>query len=147
VLDEAMRLYPPALRIERRAQADDVLGDLAVRKGDLVAVWPWIVHRHEALWTRPEAFDPERFSPEARAGRHRFQYLPFGAGPRVCIGAQFATSEALVILANWLALHEVSPAPGYELALASDITMKPRGALPLHVKLRRTSRHCCAAAS
>ncbi len=112
VLEEALRLYPPAPRIERQAVADDRLGDLQIRKGDYVGVWPWVLHRHQALWANPDGFDPERFAPEARGGMHRFQYIPFGAGPRICIGAQFATAEALLILAEWLARFEFSPIPG-----------------------------------
>ncbi len=136
VLDEALRLYPPAPRIERQAAADDQIGPLNVKKGDLVAVWPWILHRHKALWDDPDAFDPERFAPEARAAQHRFQYIPFGAGPRVCIGAQFATAEALLALAEWLARWRFAPVPGHRVEVASDITLKPKGGLPLIVSPR-----------
>jgi cytochrome P450 len=136
VLEEAMRLYPPVPRIERQALEDDRLGDLAVRKGELVGVWPWVVHRHEALWEEPDVFNPENFSPEARAGHHRFQYLPFGAGPRICIGAQFATAEALLILAEWLARFVFAPMPGRAVEVTSDLTLRPKGGLPLRLSLR-----------
>ena len=136
VLEEALRLYPPAPRIDRRALADDQLGDLAVKKGDYIGVWPWVLHRHEALWENPDAFDPERFAPEARAGYHRFQYIPFGAGPRICIGAQFATAEALLILAEWLARFEFAPVPGHRVEVTSDIALRPKGGLPLTVSRR-----------
>jgi cytochrome P450 len=136
ILEESLRLYPPAPRIERQAAGDDQIGPLTIRKGDLVAVWPWIVHRHRLLWNEPDAFDPERFSPEARAGLHRFQYIPFGAGPRICIGAQFATSEALLVLAEWLAHFRFAPVPGHRVEVASDITLKPKGGLPLIVSRR-----------
>jgi cytochrome P450 len=136
VLDEALRLYPPAPRLERQAADDDQIGPLTVRKGDLVGVWPWIVHRHQALWRDPDAFDPERFAPEARATQHRFQYIPFGAGPRICIGAQFATSEALLALTEWLARFRFAPVPGHRVEVASDITLKPKGGLPLIVTRR-----------
>jgi cytochrome P450 len=136
VLDEALRLYPPAPRIERQAAGDDRVGPLAIRKGDLVAVWPWIVHRHQGLWRDPDAFDPERFAPEAKAALHRFQYIPFGAGPRICIGAQFATAEALLALSEWLARFEFTPVPGHRVEVASDLTLKPKGGLPLIVSRR-----------
>ena len=136
VLEEALRLYPPAPRIERQAAADDEIGPLRVRKGDLVGVWPWVVHRHQALWDDPDAFDPERFAPEARAAQHRFQYLPFGAGPRICIGAQFATAEALLVLAQWLAHYRFAPVPGHRVEISSDIALRPKGGLPLIVSRR-----------
>lgn len=136
VLDEAMRLYPPAPRIEREAAHDDEIGPLRVRKGDLVGIWPWVVHRHKALWDDPDGFDAERFTPEARAAQHRFQYIPFGAGPRVCIGAQFATAEALLILVQWLARYSFAPMPGRNVQVASDIALRPKGGLPLIVAPR-----------
>jgi cytochrome P450 len=136
VLEEALRLYPPAYRIEREAAGDDEVGPLRIRKGDLVGIWPWLVHRHETLWENPDAFDPERFAPEARARYHRFQYIPFGAGPRICIGAQFATAEALLILAHWLAGWRFEPTPGRQMQVASDMTLRPKGGLPLIVSRR-----------
>ncbi|HLZ73912.1 cytochrome P450 [Phenylobacterium sp.] len=136
VLDEALRLYPPAPRIDRQALADDQLGDLKVKKGDYLGVWPWVLHRHETLWDKPDAFDPERFAPEARAAQHRFQYIPFGAGPRICIGAQFATAEALLMLTEWLARFEFAPAPGHRVEVTSDIALRPKGGLPLIVSRR-----------
>jgi len=136
VLEEALRLYPPAPRMERQAAADDQIGPLDIRKGDLVGVWPWIVHRHRRLWDDPDAFDPERFAPEAKALQHRFQYIPFGAGPRICIGAQFATAEALLVLADWLARYRFAPVPGHRVEVASDVALRPKGGLPLIVSRR-----------
>ena len=136
VLEEALRLYPPAPRMEREALADDQLGDLQVKKGDLVGVWPWLLHRHQALWDNPDGFDPERFAPEARSAMHRYQYIPFGAGPRICIGAQFATAETLLILAEWLARFEFAPVPGRRVEVVSDLALRPKGGLPLKVSRR-----------
>lgn len=138
VLEEAMRLYPPIARIDRVALADDELCGHRVRKGDMVSIWPWVVHRHARLWDQPDLFDPENFSPEAKAGRHRFQYLPFGAGPRVCIGAQFAMAEGVLILAHWLARFRFSPAPGHDVFPTADVAIRPRGGLPLMVSSRET---------
>lgn len=136
VLEEAMRLYPPVHRIEREALADDEVCGQPVRKGDMVSIWPWVVHRHTALWADPDGFDPENFSPEAKARHHRFQYLPFGAGPRICIGAQFAMMEGALILAVWLARFRVSPDAAHEVFPTADVSLRPKGGLPLIVSSR-----------
>jgi cytochrome P450 len=97
--EEAMRLYPPAPSLNRMAVAADRFGELAIPAGASVLILPWIVHRHERLWQQPQSFVPARFLPENREAIDRFQYLPFGAGPRVCIGATFALQEAVIALA------------------------------------------------
>lgn len=99
-LQESLRLYPPAPRFDRQARAALRIGDHDVRPGDLVSIWPWLVHRNRQRWDDPDAFRADRF---LSGERHRFQYIPFGAGPRICVGAQFAMIEALTILATWLA--------------------------------------------
>lgn len=136
VLEEAMRLYPPVHRIEREALADDVICGRRVRKGDVVSIWPWLVHRHAALWRDPDGFDPENFSPQAKAARHRFQYIPFGAGPRVCIGAQFAMIEGALILATWLARFRFLPDLGHEVFPTADVSLRPKGGLPMSITPR-----------
>ncbi len=139
VLEEAMRLYPPVHRIEREALADDILGGHRVRKGDMIAVWPWVVHRHARLWAEPDAFDPENFSAGAKAARHRFQYLPFGAGPRICIGMSFALAEGALILAAWLDRFRFRPDPEHQVFPTADVTLRPRGGLPLLIEARETA--------
>lgn len=134
VLDEALRLYPPAPRFDREAMADDMLGDLRVAKGDLVSIWPWVVHRHKSLWDDPDAFDPTRFLPERKAALHRYQYLPFGAGPRVCVGARFAIVEALTVLALWLGARRFSLTPGQKPLPVGRVTLRPDGGMPLMVE-------------
>ncbi|HZF94971.1 MAG TPA: cytochrome P450 [Allosphingosinicella sp.] len=134
VLDETLRLYPPAPRFDRQAVAADRLGPHEVAPGDIVSIWPWILHRHQALWDDPDAFDPGRFLPDRRGERHRFQYLPFGAGPRLCVGARFATAEALTILAHWLAAWRFTPQPGAEVHVHGMVTLRPRGGLPLRLE-------------
>lgn len=129
ILEESMRLYPPAPRFDREAQGDDWLGELRVRRGDLVSIWPWVIHRHRKLWDNPDAFDHTRFSPERKAALHRFQYLPFGGGPRVCVGARFATVEALVILAHWLSARRFSLPPGFTPYPVGSVTLRPRGGM------------------
>ena len=126
-----MRLYPPVPRFDRQAVAADRLGDAAVAAGDIVSIWPWLIHRHRALWDDPDAFDPERFRPEAKARRHRFQYIPFGGGPRLCVGARFAASEALTVLAHWLRGWSFAPMPGREVRPRGWSRCGPAGGLPL----------------
>jgi cytochrome P450 len=99
VVDEAMRLYPPAWLITRRTAADLTLGGCHVPAGSLLILSPWIVHRHPDAWPDPESFDPGRFlSAEVRSGAARSAYLPFGQGPRMCIGRDFAYAEAVLAL-------------------------------------------------
>ena len=134
VLDETLRLYPPAPRIDRQAVAADRIGPHEIAPGDIVSIWPWIIHRHKLLWDDPDAFDPDRFLPEHRGGRHRFQYLPFGGGPRFCVGARFATAEALTILAHWLAAWRFAPVPGAEVRVHGMVTLRPSGGLELMLR-------------
>lgn len=136
VLDETMRLYPPATRMDRSPITDDVLCGRPVRKGDMVTIWPWLLHRHEDLWTAPDLFDPENFSAAAKAKQHRFQYIPFGAGPRTCIGAAFAINEALLILAEWLSRFRFRLDPSHEVAPTAAVTLRPRGGMPMFVEPR-----------
>jgi cytochrome P450 len=98
VFEEAMRLYPPAPSINRAAVQDDQWGDIKIEKDITVLIMPWTVHRHETLWDEPAAFIPSRFWQENRSAMHKYQYLPFGAGPRICIGATFALQEAVIAL-------------------------------------------------
>jgi cytochrome P450 len=134
ILDESMRLYPPAPQLTREAKADDVLCGEPICKGDMVLVYPWVVHRHRKLWTNPDAFDHTRFSPDAKAQQHRFQYIPFGAGPRVCVGARFSVVEALIILTHWLAARRFSLPPGFRPDPVGSVTLRPRGGMPLIVE-------------
>ncbi|MGZ8306339.1 MAG: cytochrome P450 [Allosphingosinicella sp.] len=136
VIEESLRLYPPAPRFDRQAVEGDRLGDEEVQPGDIVSIWPWILHRHEALWERPDEFDPDRFAPGRREGRHRFQYIPFGAGPRLCVGARFATAEALAILAHWLGRWRFDPVPGHEVRVHGMVTLRPAGGMPLTLTRR-----------
>jgi cytochrome P450 len=137
ILEETMRIYPPVPRFDRQAVAADVIGGQEVAGGDIVSIWPWLLHRHQHLWDDPDAFDPDRWLPEAKAARHRFQYIPFGAGPRLCVGMRFATIEALTVLAHWLRSWSFAPAPGREVRPAGTVTLRPAGGLPL-VLSRRT---------
>lgn len=137
ILEESLRLYPPAPRFDREAVAADRLGGHEIRPGDIVSIWPWLIHRHESLWDRPDTFDHLRFAPERKVERHRFQYLPFGGGPRMCVGGRFAMAEALTVLAVWLARFRFAPVPGREVRLSGSVTLRPAGGMPLMVANRR----------
>lgn len=136
ILEETLRLYPPVPRFDREAVAADELAGHEVKAGDIVSIWPWLLHRHEMLWRDPDLFDPDRWLEERRGKRHRFQYIPFGGGPRVCVGARFATAEALTVLACWLAEWRFSALPGREVMPSGMVTLRPRGGLPLRLEKR-----------
>jgi cytochrome P450 len=106
VVDETMRLYPPAFLIARAATAPDTIAGMPVRSNDVILIAPWLLHRHEKLWRDPNAFIPSRFMP-GNPPPDRFAYLPFGVGARVCIGAHFALVEATLALAKLIGAFRV----------------------------------------
>jgi cytochrome P450 len=129
VIKEAMRLYPPAWLLARRAESADALAGCAVPKDALVMMSPYIVHRHPAFWKDPERFDPGRFLDGRADALPRYAYFPFGGGPRQCIGNAFALMEAqlvLVSVAQKLRVELASPAP---VAPEPTVTLRPRGEL------------------
>ena len=136
VLEESMRLYPPAPFISREAVAADVVGGRAIAPRTSVLVSTWILHRHHLLWERPDEFDPSRFLPENRDGIHRFAYLPFGAGPRICIGMAFAMQEAMVALTAIVRRYRLELEPGQEVLPLARITLRPRGGLKMRLYRR-----------
>ncbi len=132
ILDEALRLYPPAAFLSRTAKTDDdVILDLAVLKNETVMIPIYAIHRHRALWDEPDAFAPERFAPEAVKARPRYAYLPFGAGPRICIGMNFALIEATIILATLLARFDFALTPKTKPEPVLLFTLRPKGGAPL----------------
>ena len=136
VVDEALRLYPPAPTMLRTAVRDDVLGGLRVPRRTTVGVLPWVVHRHRTLWSDADRFDPERFAPEQTAARSRYAYLPFAIGPHVCIGASLALIEILVavaVLAQRLRFHLV---PGQRIEPVAYTNLHPRGGIRATVEPR-----------
>jgi cytochrome P450 len=132
VLEESMRLYPPAPGISNRGalEADEICG-VKIPKGAQVSVMPWVLHRHRTLWEEPERFDPERFSPERSKARHRFAYLPFGGGPRVCIGMALAMTEAQLMLATLAQKFSPKLVPDQKIVLQHRITMRPRDGIQM----------------
>ncbi len=136
ILEESMRLYPPVPRFDRQALGPDTLAGAAIAPGDIVSIWPWIIQRHKKLWDDADAFDADRFLPERRAQLHRFQYVPFGGGPRVCVGARFATAEALTILAHWLVDWRFERARDRPVRVVGTVTLRPENGLPLRLVKR-----------
>ncbi len=124
VIDETLRLYPPAYLLVREAVADDVLAGEAVAAGTIVSISPWVLHRHEAHWSRPNEFDPRRFLP-SQSPPDRMVYMPFGAGPRICVGAQFALAEATLVLARLLRRYRLSLPGGGEVVPRGLVTTQP----------------------
>jgi cytochrome P450 len=134
--EEAMRLYPPAASISREAVAEDRWGDLTIVRGAQIQIMPWTIHRHRMLWKNPEAFLPERFLPGNRDAIDRFQYLPFGAGPRVCIGAGFAMQEAVIALGVLMSRFRFDVTPATNPWPVQKLTTQPQGGLPMRVSRR-----------
>jgi len=128
VIQEAMRLYPPAPLIVREAQRVLRVGTEIVEPGTFVYVPVYAIHRHEELWERPDLFEPDRFAPESVAARDRYIYLPFGAGPRICIGMNFALMEATTVLAVVLSSLRLRLRPGYIPQPKLRITLRPADA-------------------
>jgi cytochrome P450 len=130
IIEEAMRVYPPApgLSIRQAMAADEVCG-FKVQPGLQILISPWVLHRHRGLWEEPERFDPSRFSKQASDKRPRFSYLPFGGGPRVCIGATLAMTEATLILAVLAQKFRLRLKELQEVKLQARITLQPKDKL------------------
>jgi cytochrome P450 len=135
VVREALRLYPPVYAIVRQARIDDDVDGIEVRAGTIVFIAPWVLHRHRRLWAQPDVFDPARFLPGAPVP-DRFAYLPFGIGPRVCIGAQFALTEATLVLAKMIKAFEIGPAGNGSVAPIGIITTQPDRPPLFHLRPR-----------
>ena len=136
VVNEALRLYPPAWVISRRAEQDDAIGGYPIPKGTVVSLSPYTMHRHPGFWETPEAFEPERFSPECSEGRPQYAYFPFGGGPRLCIGRDFALQEAVLILATVAQRYYLELAPGHPVEPEPLITLRPKYGMKMTLTLR-----------
>jgi len=133
VIDESLRLYPPGWVLSRRTIEADVLGGYPVPAGTNVLLPLYLLHRHPQFWKNPETFEPERFAPEHEAQRPRFAYMPFAAGPRHCIGENFALYEMLVHLYKVARRYRLRYVPDKPLELEAQINLRTRH--PLHVRL------------
>jgi cytochrome P450 len=134
VVQESMRLFPPVWALERQALEEDVVGGCLIPKSGLVAISPFFLHRHRAYWDNVEAFDPDRFAPEHVEGREKFAYLPFGAGPRMCIGMGFAMTEAQMILTRIEQRFRLELLPGHKVEPEPVVTLRPRTGLLMRIR-------------
>jgi cytochrome P450 len=136
VIDEALRLYPPAHTLSREAVKADEIAGHRIPASSTIYIVPWLLHRHRLLWRQPDRFDPERFTPERSADRPRFAYIPFGAGPRICIGAAFAVTEAILILATIAQRYRLRLRPGHIVEPRGLITLRPRNGVAMILERR-----------
>jgi cytochrome P450 len=132
VVDEALRLYPPAFSIVRQARAPDNAAGVVVPARAVVLIVPWVLHRHRLLWRDPDSFDPSRFLPGAEPPA-RFSYLPFGAGPRACVGAQFALTETVLVLARLVQAFRIELADDRPVLPLATITLQPDHSPPFRL--------------
>jgi cytochrome P450 len=145
VVEEALRLYPPIIGITRTALRCTELAGRTIDRGTMVVISPYVVHRHRLLWRDPDVFDPTRFLPGRSKMIERYTFLPFGVGPRMCIGAALAVQEATVVLAALTRRFALELVPGQSVWPVIDFTMKPREGLRMTVSGRRSRAQSRAA--
>jgi cytochrome P450 len=134
VLQESMRLYPPAWFVDREAIADDEIGGYAIAAGSTVSVSPYFVHRHPDFWTDPERFDPDRFLRRDDATKNA--YIPFGSGRRGCIASGFAMLEGVLALASISRRYVLKLVPDHPVTTRAEVTLRPRYGMPMFVRRR-----------
>ncbi|MFC4068984.1 cytochrome P450 [Actinoplanes subglobosus] len=137
VLEEAMRLFPPVWILPRRSLAADEVGGYPVPAGADVLICPYTLHRHPEFWPDPERFDPERFAPDRRSDRPRYAYIPFGAGPRFCVGNHLGLMEAAFVLAVLVRDLRLVGVPGRPVVPEPMLSLRVRGGLPMTVETAR----------
>jgi cytochrome P450 len=133
VVKESMRLYPPVPMMSRQSVAEVRLGDRSIKAGTSVLMPIYAIHRHRRRWEDADAFDPDRFAPEREEAMPRYQFMPFGAGPRVCIGRSFAMVEAAAILATLVRRVRFEPADATDPVPVARVTLMPKGGMRLRV--------------
>ncbi|HEX5113738.1 MAG TPA: cytochrome P450 [Pseudonocardiaceae bacterium] len=134
VLSETMRLYPPVWILTRNAQGDDKIGGYHVPAGSDVLICPYTLHRHPAFWDEPDRFDPDRFDPTRTVSRPRYAYIPFGAGPRFCVGNHLGLLEATLVLVTLIRELDLTTVPGYDVVPEPMLSLRVRGGLPMTVQ-------------
>jgi len=136
VIDETNRLYPPITAISRVAIGRDELAGEPIKPGTMIVIAPYVIHRHRALWPKADTFDPNRFLGGARETIDRFSYLPFGVGPRICIGAAFAIQEASIVISTIMRNLRLDTVPGCTPWPVQKVTLRPKDGLPMIVRRR-----------
>lgn len=136
VVQESMRIYPPAWAFGRRAEREAEIGGYVLPANAWVMIAPYALHRHPEFWPDAERFDPDRFAPARSRSRHSYCYLPFGAGPRTCIGAGLAMLESQLVLAQIVQRFKVRVVPGHRVEAVAKVTLKPRCGLPVTLSRR-----------
>lgn len=131
VIQESMRLYPPVWGLEREIRGEEQLSGLDARRGDIVLMCQYTMHRDPRFWPNPEGFDPDRFLPERVQARPRFAYLPFGGGSRICIGKAFAMMEAKLVLAELLRRFDLDLVPGFRPTMDPGVTLRPKAGIQM----------------
>jgi cytochrome P450 len=137
VFKETLRLYPPITFIPRVAKQDTIIGMKKIKRGTMVMIAPWAIHRHQKLWPNPDVFDPDRFSPAREKEIVAGSYLPFGSGPRVCVGAAFATTEATLILARLMSRFSFTVHEPEKVRPIARLTTRPATEIQVSVARRR----------
>ena len=143
VFRETMRLYPPITFLPRVAAEDTTIGEHKVKKGTMLMIAPWMIHRHVLLWQNPDRFDPDRFNPEREGEMTPGAYLPFGVGPRVCVGAAFATLEASLIIARLVRRYDFEALDAASVKPVARLTTRPLNEILVRVTHRKPSQHRC----
>jgi cytochrome P450 len=139
VFAEAMRLYPPAWTLGRRALSDYHVDRYVIPSGSIVLMSPWVMHHDPRYYPEPFCFDPDRWTLEAREARPKFSYFPFGGGPRVCIGEQFAWMEGVLLIATMAQQWKMSLAPGQRVEPNPMITLRPKHGMRMMLQSRSRS--------
>lgn len=136
LIEEAMRLYPPVAILSRTALRDHTLNGRKIIAGTTVIISPWILHRHRLLWSAPDCFDPARFLPEHRTKIARLSYIPFGSGPRVCIGAAYAMQQMIITVATVARHFRLDLAQGHSVVPVHRVTLRPEHGMRMSISRR-----------
>jgi cytochrome P450 len=147
VIKESMRLYPPAWALGRTAARDFDLAGYRIPAGANIVMSPWVRHRDPRFFPSPSTFDPRRWNSEATKNLPRFAYFPFGAGPRQCIGASFATMEAILVLATIARKFQVRPVAGRAVEPLPSLTLRPKSGVWVELRKRPEAHRDLQAAS
>jgi len=135
-----MRLYPPVPVLSREAEREEIFDGRRIRKGSVIVVSPWLLHRHRKLWSNPDHFVPERFLPGSAEPISKFAYIPFSVGPRVCAGMAFGLTEAILCVATLAQRFKLRMRAGHQVEVKCRITLRPGERLPMQVIARTTAQ-------